>query len=270
MKSVALFLGLCMSVCLLACSSQAADHVDEGVPAGTSRQLYQLKIFSFASQAQAEATDGYLKEAFLPALKRQQIGPVGVFKNRLSETDTLLKTYVLIPFSGLEQFKGYESTLRSDQAYMAAGQAYLTTPHDQPAYLRINAILMEAFEEMPLMAPSPVEGSRADRVYELRSYESATEDLYRLKVDMFNGGGEIKLFDRLNFNAVFYGEVLAGPNMPNLMYMTTFPNQAVRDSLWKEFIDSPEWTELKEVPKYKHTVSHADIHLLYPTAYSDY
>ena len=87
---------------------------------------------------------------------------------------------------------------------------------------------------------------------------------------MFNAGGEVKLFKRLNFNAVFYADVISGPQMPNLIYMTTFPNQTVRDSLWKEFSDSPEWTELKEMDKYKNSVSHADIMFLYPTDYSDY
>ena len=43
-------------------------------------------------------------------------------------------------------------------------------------------------------------------------------------------GGEIILFDRLDFNAVFYGEVISGSKMPNLMYMTTFDNQESRDA----------------------------------------
>ncbi len=62
-----------------------------------------------------------------------------------------------------------------------------------------------------------------DRAYELRSYESPTEKLYWNKVEMFNKGDEIGLFKRLNFNAmVFYGEVVAGSRMPNLMHLTDF------------------------------------------------
>ena len=52
---------------------------------------------------------------------------------------------------------------------------------------------------------------------------------------MFNEGGEIDLFNKLNFNAVFYGEVLSGSSMPNLMYMTSFENKADRDAHWKSF-----------------------------------
>jgi hypothetical protein len=87
---------------------------------------------------------------------------------------------------------------------------------------------------------------------------------------MFNEGGEITLFDSLGFNAVFYGEVLSGDAMPNLMYMTTFKNMETRDSLWKEFFSSQKWEEIKDLPQYRNTVSRADIILLYPTDYSDY
>jgi hypothetical protein len=51
-----------------------------------------------------------------------------------------------------------------------------------------------------------------------------SEKKYWKKVEMFNEGGEIDLFSRLNFNAVFYAEVISGPTMPNLMYMTSFEN----------------------------------------------
>ena len=43
--------------------------------------------------------------------------------------------------------------------------------------------------------------------------------MHKKPCTMFNEGGEIRLFARLNFNAVFYGDVLAGDRMPNLMYM---------------------------------------------------
>ena len=39
---------------------------------------------------------------------------------------------------------------------------------------------------------------------------------------MFNAGGEIDIFTKLNFNAVFYGDVIVGSHMPNLMYLTCF------------------------------------------------
>ena len=80
----------------------------------------------------------------------------------------------------------------------------------------------------------------------------------------------MRLFDRLDFNAVFYGEVISGSIMPNLMYMTTFSNQESREAHWDAFREAPEWKELVAMPKYQNNVSHADLYFLYPTAYSDY
>ncbi|MCJ7466287.1 MAG: NIPSNAP family protein [Maribacter sp.] len=235
-----------------------------------NREYYQLKVYSFASDSQIATTDAYLKNAFLPALKRTGISHVGVFKPRPLDSLTPKKTYVLIPFANFEQFESLADLLDQDTAYLEAGKEYLTAAHNQPPYERISSTLLKAFPEMPKMMPSALKGNRADRVYELRSYESATEALNLKKVEMFNAGGEVPLFARLGFNAVFYAEVLSGAQMPNLMYLTTFKDQESRDELWKAFFDSPEWTKLKDIPKYQNTVSHNEQLFLYPTDYSDY
>ena len=90
------------------------------------------------------------------------------------------------------------------------------------------------------------------------------------KVQMFNEGGEIDLFKKLEFNAVFYADVLSGSRMPNLIYMTSFENMAARDTHWKSFVDAPEWKRLSSLPEYQHNVSKADIILMHAAAYSDF
>jgi hypothetical protein len=235
-----------------------------------AREYYQLKIYSFDTDAQMATTDSYLKDAFIPALKKLDIGPIGVFKPRPTDSVTPKKTYVLIPFNSLVQFGLLEDALMADEMHQKNGKAYLTAAHDKAPYERIESILMKAFVDMPKMMASKLNGPREDRIYELRSYESATEDLYKKKVDMFNAGGEVKLFDELGFNAVFYAEVLSGGQMPNLIYMTTHANQEARDANWKNFVDSPVWAKLKVVPKYQNTVSSNIQTFLYPTDYSDY
>jgi len=235
-----------------------------------TQEYYQLKIYSFETELQQQQTDTYLENAYLPALKRLDISHVGVFKPRVIDSLTPLLTYVLIPFDSLAQFSALEDNLMQDKMHLKAGENYLYAAHDKAPYQRIESVLMKAFIDMPKMKPSNVEGPRKDRIYELRSYEAATEDLYKKKVDMFNAGGEVTLFERLDFKAVFYAEVIAGSQMPNLMYMTTHANQETRDANWKAFVDSPEWNKLKVMPKYQNTVSRNDTRLLYPTEYSDY
>ena len=235
-----------------------------------NREYYQLKVYTFNSASQAATTDKYLNEAYLPGLKKIGIKNIGVFKPIPNNTDSIQKTYVIIPFSSMEQFVAHENKLNNDESYLLAGNAYINAPYNEPPYQRVESTLMKAFKDMPIMQPSELESPRAERVYELRSYESATEQYHKNKVDMFNAGGEVKLFERLNFNAVFYAEVISGSKMPNLMYMTTFDNQASRDSHWKAFGSAPEWNELKAMKKYRNNVSHIDIVFLYPTEYSDY
>ena len=235
-----------------------------------SREYYQIKTYTFDSESQEGVTDAYLKDAFLPALKRQGISNIGVFKLRAGYNITANKTYVIIPFSDLETLSMVEEQLSKDTAYLNAGKEYLEATHDKAPYKRVQSTLLRAFKDMPKMKPTTISGDRKDRVYELRSYEGPNETYYQRKVHMFNEGGEITLFDSLGFNAVFYGDVISGDKMPNLMYMTTFKDRASRDALWKDFVASDKWKEISVLPQYKNTVSHADIMLLYPTAYSDY
>ncbi len=234
------------------------------------REYYQLKTYTLANEKQEEATDTYLKNAYLPALKRMGIGAVGVFKIRPTNYVAANKIYVLIPFNSFDQFEKLDKTLASDKAYQSAGSEYINAAHNNAPYEHFTSTFMRAFTEMPAMKASEVKGPRKDRVYELRSYESPTEALYWRKVDMFNAGGEVTLFDSLGFNAVFYAEVLSGDRMPNLMYMTTFTDQKSRDEHWDAFFSAPKWKEISAMQKYKNTVSKADILLLYPTEYSEY
>ena len=235
-----------------------------------SREFYQLKTYILNSEKQVQTTDKYLKEAYLPALKKLGIKNIGVFKPRPNAADTLKKIIVLIPFKSLSQFLALEEKLAKDKTYLAAGADYLNATYKQAPYARIESVLLKAFADHPILTSPVLNSPRANRVYELRSYESATEAIYSNKVDMFNAGGEVKLFERLAFNPVFYGEVISGAKMPNLMYMTTFADQASRDAHWKAFVDSPEWKGLIAMEKYKNNISHIDITFLYPTDYSDY
>jgi len=234
------------------------------------REFYQLKTYTLADEKQEGIMDAYLKDAYLPALKRVGIENVGVFKFRPNNYLIANKIYVLIPFKSMEQFITLDDMLAQDKTYISTGTDYIKAKYDDPPYERINSTLMKAFTEMPLMKASEVKGPRKDRVYELRSYESSTENIYKNKVDMFNAGGEVELFESLGANAVFYAEVLSGDSMPNLVYMTTYPNMEARNKLWDAFRSSDVWVKLKSDPKYQNNVSKADILLLYPTEYSDY
>jgi hypothetical protein len=260
---------------LLSLSLISCDSIMHNTSVGESHttnegEFYQWRTYTFDTDEQMAMTEQYLEKALLPTLKRLNMRSIGVFKKRPEVEDSAKQIMVLIPFNSMNQMVTLEEKLLEDKKYLSEGSAFLNTPYTHPLFKRIEITVLKAFVDMPAMKVPKLQGDRKDRIYEMRSYESISQAYYVNKVDMFNAGGEVKLFDRLGFNAVFYGEVIAGSKMPNLMYMTTFTDQASRDAHWKAFVDSPEWKELIAMDKYKNNVSKADLYFLYPTEYSDY
>jgi hypothetical protein len=159
--------------------------------------------------------------------------------------------------------------LDADKQYQTDGRDYIDALFDNAPYQRIESILMKAFKDMPEIGIPDQIAPHSERVYELRSYQGATEKIYQKKVHMFNEGGEIKLFEKLGFKPVFFGEVISGPSMPNLMYMTTFSNEAAQKEHWKAFQNHPDWKALLQIEQYKNTVSKMNVYMLRPVEYSD-
>lgn len=234
------------------------------------RSIYQITVYHFNAAAQEKVLDDYLQQALLPALHRLQIKNIGVFKAHANDTASDKLLYVFIPLTSPDAVSAVKQQLDLDKAYQTAAAAYKDAAYDNPPYTRMETILLKAFPLAPEPTLPDLTNERKERVYELRSYESATEKLFANKVKMFNEGDEIGLFKKLHFNAAFYGEVTAGSKMPNLMYMTCHENRAAREANWKAFGDAPEWKKLSSLPEYQHNVSHIDITFLYPTDYSDF
>ena len=235
-----------------------------------AREFYQLTVYHFATIEQEKSIDNYLKSAYVPALHKKGFKNVGVFKLIANDTAVDKRIYILLPLKNLDQLSNLASGLWGDHQFLQNGKEYLDAPFSNTAYLRMENIILKAFELAPAMNLPKLNAAKNDRVYELRSYESGTEKLFWNKVEMFNQGGEITLFKRLNFNAVFYAEVVSGCRMPNLMYMTSFENRSDRDAHWKSFGDDPEWKRLSALPQYQKNVSKIEIMFLRPTDYSDY
>ncbi|WP_025764072.1 NIPSNAP family protein [Dyadobacter tibetensis] len=233
------------------------------------KEFYEIKIYQIKNSEQGQRVEKYLKDAYIPAMHRAGIKNVGVFKPVSADSLSDKQIYVLTPFKSLDQLVNLNQSLEKDQMYLSSGKDYIDAVYTNPPYERIETTLLKAFVKHPMMRLPALKGAKADRIYELRSYESQTEKIHRNKVQMFNDGNEVGIFDRLGFNAVFYGEVVAGKTMPNLMYMTTFEDKASRDAHWKSFSADDEWSKLKVQPQYQNNVSKNIQKFLYPTEYSD-
>lgn len=236
----------------------------------TKQDYYEVKIYRISGSAQEAMMDAYLKDAFLPALHRAGIPTIGVFKP--IETDTAFgkMIYVFIPFKTLEQYEKLAGTLDKDQVYNQAGKAFLDAPYDSPPFTRYESILSLAFTHMPQFKVPTFTTPNKERIYEYRSYESATEAKAAKKIHMFNEGGEIGIFEAIGANPVFYGKVLSGSLMPRLIYMTTYANMKSHDECWTAFRNHPDWKRISTMDEYKNTTTKTKAYLLHPAEYSDF
>ncbi len=239
-------------------------------PKKEKQEFYQLTVYHYNRVEQEKILDDYFQQALIPFLHEMGVRSVGVFKAIANDTSANKSMYVFIPVKSLNRIEEINSELMKNEKFRSAGKEYLNVVHNAPAYTRMETIILKAFALSPVMRLPKLTSPKNERVYELRSYESAGEAIFRNKVRMFNEGGEMDIFNKLNFNPVFYSEVVAGAHMPNLMYMTTFENKADRDAHWAAFGSDPDWKQLSSLPEYKNNVSHSDVTFLRPADYSDF
>jgi len=236
----------------------------------TKQMFYEIRIYRVNLPSQAEATEKYLKDAYIPAMHRAGISTIGVFKP--IETDTAYGkfVYVFIPFKSVDQYLKLAENLDNDKVYQESGKEFLDAPYNNPPFARYESILLKAFSFMPQFSIPSYTTKPSERIYELRSYESATEATAAKKIKMFNEGGEIGIFEKVGSNAVFYAQVLMGSLKPRLMYMTTYADMKSHDEHWNAFRNHPDWATLKAQKEYQNVTSKTNPYLLHPTDYSDF
>ena len=235
-----------------------------------NKDYFELKVYEYKTSEQERMIDQFLSQAYLPYLHKKGIRKVGVFTNIANDTANVKKLFVLVPHKSISDISIINKTMFADVDVIKNGKEYLDATSEKPAFDRIVGYVLEGFRFAPSLMMPKLQAPASERVYELRSYESASEKKYWKKVEMFNEGGEIDLFARLNFNAVFYAEVVSGPTMPNLMYMTSFENMDDRNAHWKAFSNDPKWKELLSMKEYEKTVSKNVTLFLRAKAYSDF
>ena len=227
--------------------------------AAPALEYYKLIVYHYSTASQEKSLDDFITQQYLPALHGSGFKKVGVFKPITNDTAKDKQLVVLINGGDLKKLVDpIQWNLKENSSF------------NEPIYSRYEQFLLRAFKGMPLMKIPTDQSKKLERIFELRSYESPTEEKYLNKVHMFNEGGEIKLFEELEFNAVFYADVLFGSKMPNLMYMTSFDGIESRNQHWKAFGESETWKKLVAMPFYQNNMSALHSQLMRATPYSDY
>ncbi len=169
------------------------------------QEIYKLKVYELFQSSSIKNFNAYFEDHYIPALSDKGIQNIGVF-SEVSE-DLPRKIYVFVPYANMEEYQKVTSDLSSDAELQQASSAL--NPLDKPMFNRYQTSLYIAFDGMPKM----IKPDNKNRFYELRTYESHSEDAYRRKVNMFNEG-ELDLFAELDFGSVFFGDKIAGDRMP--------------------------------------------------------
>lgn len=245
----------------------ATAAAPEGSKPGAGSQFYEVRTYALGDKGDAKALDAYLQSALIPALQRQGIGPVGAFEPTASDKTGSNSIFVVIPFAQLNDIAQSQDKLSADEVYQAAAAEYLNRPYNKAPYKRIQSEVLSSMACWPTAIVAEGSLENTERVYELRVYESATEKIAETKIDMFNSG-EVPIFLDCNIQPIFIGKCVAGPQMPSMTYLTTYPNDAARLKSWDAFRSHPDWATLKVVPKYINTVSRIDKFVLKAKPYS--
>jgi hypothetical protein len=229
-------------------------------------QVLELRRYRLRNGALASRFAAYAKDALVPALGRAGLAPIGAWNVAMGPDSPTL--HLLLPHADAASVVTLDARLEADGEYRKAAASTLVLPPVDPPFLSCDSSLHAAVGTMPGIEKPSGSNAGKDRVFELRTYRSATEAASRRKIEMFEAGGELALFRRVGLNTVFFGRDLVGPGLPSLTYMVVFADAAAREQAWAAFRDHPEWVKMRDDARYADTVSNIDSSLLRPTDYS--
>jgi hypothetical protein len=209
----------------------------------SQRSVFELRYVRMRNGPQVQRTAEHFEKAVMPAQRRAGAGPMGFFSALIAPDAPFLLSVVSYP--SLASMEAALRKIDADKEFAKAADDYDSM--SELRYVRMETSLLRGFETMPAVEVPRIEGGRAPRIFELRMYEANNLKASRRKIRMFDEG-EIGIFRRLGMTPVFFGETIAGQNMPNLVYMLGFDDLAHREKAWRTFGTDPEWQKMRALP----------------------
>lgn len=202
------------------------------------RSILELRYFQLRNShdGQVQRTGDFLRDSYMPALQRAGGKVQGAFANLIAPDGPFV--LLLSSFAGMGAMEAAMEKLAADGQYQKQMEAL--DAKGGLSYVRMETNLLRAFATMPEVEIPPVEAGKPARVFELRTYESNSPVTLKKKIAMFETGGETAIFRKVGLTPVFFGEAIAGRQMPNLTYMIAYDNLAAREKNWAAFGSSPE------------------------------
>ena len=227
----------------------AGSRLAANVPTQDSatQEIIEWRVYEMAWGGNQGLLRDYLLNTLQPALRRKGATQFALFHEYGNSNP--VKLHAMIAYRDAAAYLDSQA-LDDDAAFQADAVAYNEVTVDRPIYSRFSSWLMNAFTGMPQSVATDPEAG----LFELRIYEGYSEDATRRKIRMFNES-EVDIFKETGLDAVFYGDLIAGPYRPALVYLLQFKDMEERDANWGKFGSHPEWNRIKDLPEYANSVS---------------
>ena len=182
---------------------------------------------------------GWFEKRAFPLFQKYKVGPIGLFNVQVGPVIPALVGFM--PFPNLTEMSALRERLYADPDWRSA---VAELESGDPVYYRRDSVLLRATPfSPPLAATAP--GGTANKIYELRIYESPTVRQLGYLHNRF-AGGAIDIFHKSGIHPVLYPDTMVGPNMPNMNYLIPFESLAARDAAWAAFGSNPDWQKIRD------------------------
>ncbi|MDR3252727.1 MAG: NIPSNAP family protein [Tannerella sp.] len=227
-----------------------------------AKEIYEWRIYTLTGEG--ASLDEFLKDVLLPAYNRLKVktGAFKLYKVKEGEKD---QRHVLLVYPNIASYLKVKKSLWEDAKFLAESKTFFETTAPSPVYSAFESYLSEAFDKIPThRLPDPARG-----LLEIRIYHSPNEEANKRKIKMFNTE-EINLFDKVKINSVLYGDILSGPNLPAIMYLTWYKDEETRSKVWADFVAHPDWQRMSKLPQYANTATRNQSIFLTPLPFSQF
>jgi len=221
-------------------------------------QIQEWRIYNFQNGGSTARLDRLMTDILLPLYKNMGV-EVGCFRE--INQNSPASYYYLFVYPSMDAYMKANDILLQNSAFVEAMKEDAAA--NRAMYFRYDSYLCRPFEAWKNI--TPVAGKT---VFEWRKYESANIEAGTRKVQMFNQA-EIALFLESGVNPFSFGQIIAGKDLPGLIYVTHFNDMADRDASWAKFSSSPGWQTLRSAPEWANaTISNNRVVFLTPLPYS--
>ena len=241
-----------LAVAIMTCFvSKSEAQVNDG-------QIQEWRIYSFQMGGSAARLDRLMTDILLPLYKDMGI-EVGCFRENNQNSPVVY--YYLFVYPSFDAYLKANDILLQNSAFVEAMTQDAAA--NRSMFFRYDSYLCRPFERWKKV--TPVAGKT---IFEWRKYDSANIEAGARKVQMFNKG-EIEIFLECGVNPFSFGQIMAGKDMPGLIYVTHFDDMADRDASWNKFSNHPEWQRMRADPEWANaTLPNNRVVFLTPLPYS--